>query len=576
MSCFQLSASSVCGQEFANVWLSPSQGHANEPDFNANLEQMVQTNTIHKAFKCRGTPSALGATQYQLSYLCSSAALKAASVCGKQQPAKTGLCQRQCRLAAESANSVLSNERCDDSLVSQFTAMITSRCDQFSKSVCWVGVPSEVISCGFLDGRVCQPSDSHLAPATPADSGPSSLRAPVDTNAKPGLRLASVGNTANQPMADSIENAEMQPLLQSQPEIEPAQPPPKPILQIEIKASESGQIVETRKQTLTEKPQQQSASVGIISNAASVDSPAKKPSSTAAATLTRTDTSTRLDSGQREQTAATPVSTTKENPAADPSQIVSDTKTNPVAVHLVVITAIFAVLLFLAVCAGCYCRRHRRHRRARSNEGFHKDDLPTATAAGTIPYAKQSPVSGSPTTLLFQSKDKESNESLPLSEPRNLFSNHQFRQTLRKNVISTTATITTTTSSSTNDSTISRYLDMPDIKEQTTSTVELRGKEFMRVKFSADTKKRDAPPKFEKKKVRKVPEKPAEIPKRSASRNQIVAIELDEPLLAIHVPPVPVSGETSPPVSPTPLPPAHLVRSILKKASAQKNSAMDR
>ncbi|KAI8841068.1 hypothetical protein BJ741DRAFT_595180 [Chytriomyces cf. hyalinus JEL632] len=567
MSCFQLSASSICGQEFANVWLSPTQGHANEPDFNSNLEKMVQTNTMHKAFKCRGSPSALGAMQYQMSYLCSSAALKAASVCGKQQPVKIGLCQRQCSLAAESANSVLSKERCDDSLVSQFTATITSKCDQFSKSVCWVGVPSEVISCGFLDGRLCQPSDSHLAPSTPVDSDPTSLLAPVDTNAKPGLRLASVGNTANQPMAASVENSEMQPLLQSQPEIEPAQPPPQPILQIEIKTSESAQIVETRKQTLTEKPQPPLASVGIISNAASVDSSPKKSPSTATATLTRTDTSTRSDSAQREQAAATPVSTTKESPM-DPSQIVTDTKTNPVAVNLVVITAIFAVLLFLAICAGCYCRRHRRNRRARNNEGFHKDDVPSA--AGVIPYAK-SPVSGSPTSPLFQSKDKESKESLPLSEPRHLFSNHQFRQTRGKDVISTTTT-TTTTSSSTNDSTISRYLDMPDIKEQTTSTVEIRGKEFMHVKFSADTKKRDAPPKFEKKKLRKVPEKPAEIPKRSASRNQIVAIELDEPLLLpIHVP----VSETSPPVSPTPLPPAHLVRSILKKASAQKNSARD-
>ncbi|KAJ3237263.1 hypothetical protein HDU81_009769 [Chytriomyces hyalinus] len=534
MSCFQLSASSICGQEFANVWLSPSQGHANEADFNSNLEKMVQANTIHKAFKCHGTPPALGALQYQLSYLCSSAALKAGSICGLQQPAKTGLCQGQCQLAADSANSVLSSQRCDASLVSQFT-------------------------------------DAHLAPPTPVDSNPTSISAPVDTNAKPALRLASVGNTANQQMGtiSSPENTDMvqQLLQQSQPEI--VQPPPQPIQQIEIKAAESGQIVEIQKQTSTDKSQPQSASVGIISNAASIQSSIKKSSSaTAIATsLTRNDTSSRTDSGQREQAAAgTPVST-KDVPS-DPSQIVSDSKTNPVAVNLVVITAIFAVLLFLAICAGCYCRRRRRHRRATNSEGFQKHDLPPIPV---IPYAK-SPVSASPTSPLFQSKDKETTESIPLSEPQSLFSNHQFRQTRRKDTTSTTTTIITTTSSSNNDSTISRYLDMPEIKEQTTSTVEIRGKEFMHVKFSADTKKRDAPPKFEKKKKsssRLVPDKPAEIPKRSASRNQIVAVELDEPLLAICVPVV----ETSPPVSPTPLPPAHLVKSILKKASAEKDAA---
>ncbi|KAJ3232206.1 hypothetical protein HDU81_003254 [Chytriomyces hyalinus] len=520
MSCFQLSASSICGQEFANVWISPTQGFANEIEFNSHLQSMMSTAALQSFFKCRHDPPDFGAIQYQISFLCSSAAFSATSICPQQQPAQTRLCLQQCQLASVSAQTVLLNEGCDASLVSDASSRMMSDCTKFTGSPCWPGTPTEVISCGYLDGRLCQPTDSHLAPPIPVASQP-----PVPPPQGTGSNVPSaprieppIDNAANRVVSNTAAGGNSDTQQPQQSEVSPQQNQNQ-----NQQAPQDLHAAETNEQTQPQSPQPpvavatSSVAVDPASGASNVESPVS------------TSATPPINSLQQQQT-----DTVKNTSASSTSQNPAQSKLGLIVSTIVLISAIGGVVLFFAVSAACYLRHRRRANRCidKFNLGSQDKPSPSPTHANMLER-------DSPTILGFQSVHAASSQSVHQRQD----SSHSSR---RNNY-----------SFSKNHSTISMYTDP---KEHTTSTVEIRGKEFMHVKFSADTKKRDAPPRFDGhiSFFGKKTEGAAEIPKRTASRKKNVAVEEESP------------------VSPTDLPPALLVKSILKQAHAQRSTAMER
>ncbi|KAI8829548.1 hypothetical protein BJ741DRAFT_622685 [Chytriomyces cf. hyalinus JEL632] len=539
MSCFQLSASSICGQEFANVWLSPTQGFSNEFEFNSHLQSMMSTAALQSFFKCRQDPPDFGAIQYQISFLCSSAAYTATSICPQPQPPQTSLCPLQCQLASESAQAVLLKEGCDASIVSDASIRMMSDCSKFSKSPCWPGTPTEIISCGYLDGRLCQPSDSHLAPPIPV-----APQSPLPPNQGTGSNVPSApridpptDNGANRVVSSTPVdgNPDSQQPLQSE-----SRSDGSPQQDLNQQAPQDVRAAETNEQT---QPQSSQSRVAVAPSSVAVD-----PATEASNVENSVSTSSPAQINSLQQPESVMPDTVK-NTSSTTSQSPAESKLSLTVSTIVLISAIVGVVLFFAVAVACYLR-HRRRANQRIDKFNHRlQEKPSPSPTHTNMLQRDGP-----TILGFQSMNAAPTDS-----------SYPSVQQRGSNSLSSRRSNNNNYSVFKNHSTISMYTDP---KEHTTSTVEIRGKEFMHVKFSADTKQRDAPPKFDRRIsfFGKKTEGAAEIPKRSASRNKKVAVETA------------CEREDGPdsPVSPTDLPPALLVKSILKQANAQRNTTLDR
>ncbi|KAJ3239448.1 hypothetical protein HDU78_002837 [Chytriomyces hyalinus] len=382
---------------------------------------------------------------------------------------------------------------------------------------------------GYLDGRLCQPSDSHLAPPIPVapqaplpppqgtgSNVPSAPRIdpPADSGANRG-----VSNTPAEGNPDSPQP----PQSESRSDVSPQQ-------NLNQQASQDLRAVETNEPTQLQSPQ--SRVVDPATGAFNVENPVS------------TSASAQINSSQQPETV---IPDTVKNTSASTSQSPAESKLSLTVSTIVLISAIVGVVLFFAVAVVCYLR-HRR----RANQRIDKFNLRLQENPSPSPTHANMLQRDGPTILGFQSMKATPTDS---SDPSVQQLGDSSRSSHRNNY-----------SVFKNHSALSIYTDP---KEHTTSTVEIRGKEFMHVKFSADTKQRDAPPKFDGGRISffgKKTEGAAEIPKRSASRNQKVAVETA------------CEREDGPesPVSPTDLPPALLVKSILKQANAQRNTTLDR
>ncbi|KAJ3266430.1 hypothetical protein HDU77_001041 [Chytriomyces hyalinus] len=383
---------------------------------------------------------------------------------------------------------------------------------------------------GYLDGRLCQPSDSHLAPPIPVapqaplpppqgtgSNVPSAPRIdpPADSGANRG-----VSNTP----ADGNPDSPQPPQSESRSDVSPQQ-------NLNQQAPQDLRAVETNEPTQLQSPQ--SRVVDPATGASNVENPVS------------TSASAQINSLQQPETV---MPDTVKNTSASTSQSPTESKLSLTVSTVVLISAIVGVVLFFAVAVACYLRHRRRGQQPidKFNLRLQENSSPSPTHANMLQR-------DGPTILGFQSMNATTTDS---SYP-SVQQGDNSRSSRRNNY-----------SVFKNHSTISMYTDP---KEHTTSTVEIRGKEFMHVKFSPDTKQRDAPPKFDDGRISffgKKTEGAAEIPKRSASRNKNVAVDTA----------CEREREDGPesPVSPTDLPPALLVKSILKQANALRNTTLDR
>ncbi|KAI8613466.1 hypothetical protein BC830DRAFT_1170224 [Chytriomyces sp. MP71] len=528
MSCFQLSPASVCGPDFEGVWVSPAFGFQNESAVNSFIAQVASPISMIPFFNCPVT-AILAGVQFQTSFLCSDIANESSQQCQIGQPRNVGLCFLPCSLAGQTLASVLQQQGCDFQRSTEAATMMLNKCALFANlgDNCFPGISDEVASCVSLDGTTCSFNGTTLKTI------PSEVQSVVTHTVNIVSTVASL--SAPLPSAPPLTipaGLTLNPIIPFQPELAPPD--------LDFHTNDGFVSVTTSRASIVEQLSTASASILTTTSVTSKEN-------------VNRGVSTDSFEGSVAQPAAPTSQGQSTNPAAADSALPSSTSVIIMGVSLSLVALVIGITVVIL-------RQNRRRNDSRPTDTtkvnrLHTDSpRPPRTSSNSPPPPIYTLTMRHPTTM---------RRPLPPSSPP--------RRPLPPPP--PTPHPVEPASSGTRESVgFDSVLSAPqDLKSATSSTTEVRGKEFRHVSFHVAA--------LQAGRTRALPKvlPGAVIPKRLSSvkgperHYARIVLQEEERGMAANLVEGGVPGYDEVEVE-TELPPAIVVKSILKNANLQRNN----